>query len=220
MISNSDLTANTLNPNATTQGVPKTFRPIRATFPPSASPPVGTPITVVEGQLPPSATLYVVNDVNVTGEIYDQTLTLGWQGQLGLNRGGTGSNLSSTGGPSQVLMQTSNGAPISVAQLAAANLANGTTGSGTLVLSVSPTITTPTITTSITTPVAILTGGTPTTSSGQIGLGTTTGIGNGGAANIQAPAKGSGTGPATPTTVVDWLEIDKAGSKFWIPMCQ
>ena len=61
-------------------------------------------------------------------------------GTLGLEYGGTDANLSATGGTSQVLMQTSSGAAITVAQLAASNLANGTTGSGAVVLAASPTL--------------------------------------------------------------------------------
>lgn len=64
-----------------------------------------------------------------------------------------------------------------------------------------------------------LAGATPTTTTGQIGLGTTVGIGNGSPGTISAPAKSTGSGPATPGTVVGWLEIDVAGSKKWIPYC-
>lgn len=61
-------------------------------------------------------------------------------GLLALARGGTNANLSATGGTSQVLQQASAGAAITVGQLAASNLSNGTTGSGAVVLAASPTI--------------------------------------------------------------------------------
>jgi hypothetical protein len=58
-------------------------------------------------------------------------------------QGGTGSNLSATGGASQVLQQATVGGNITVGQLAASNLSNGVTGSGAVVLAGSPTLTTP-----------------------------------------------------------------------------
>lgn len=60
-------------------------------------------------------------------------------------QGGTGVSLAATGGASQVLRQSSVGANITVSQLAASDLSNGTQGSGAVVLASSPTITTPTI---------------------------------------------------------------------------
>ena len=60
-------------------------------------------------------------------------------------QGGTGTSLAATGGVSQVLRQSSAGANITVSQLAASDLSNGTQGSGAVVLASSPTITTPTI---------------------------------------------------------------------------
>ncbi len=67
-------------------------------------------------------------------------------GTLGLAKGGTNADLSGSGGTSQVLKQTSTGANITVGQLAASDLSNGTTGSsGGVVLAGSPTITTPVI---------------------------------------------------------------------------
>ncbi|MDP9267248.1 MAG: hypothetical protein M3P27_02850 [Acidobacteriota bacterium] len=64
-------------------------------------------------------------------------------GLLGLARGGTHTDLSGTGGASKVLKQTSVGGDLTVAQLAAADLSNGTTGSGAVALATSPSITTP-----------------------------------------------------------------------------
>jgi hypothetical protein len=61
-------------------------------------------------------------------------------GILSPANGGTGANLSTTGGPSEVVMQTTVGGAFTVAQLAASDLSNGTTGSGAIVLSNSPTL--------------------------------------------------------------------------------
>lgn len=68
-------------------------------------------------------------------------LSTGVTGTLGVTNGGTGANLSATGGTSQVLKQTSVGGAVTVAQLAASDLSNGTTGTGSVVLSASPTFT-------------------------------------------------------------------------------
>ncbi len=62
-------------------------------------------------------------------------------GKLALARGGTNADLSATGGVSNVLKQIAAGAAISVGQLAASDLSNGTTGTGAVVLASSPTIT-------------------------------------------------------------------------------
>jgi hypothetical protein len=40
------------------------------------------------------------------------------------------------------------------------------------------------------------------------------------AGNVQAPAKSTGTGPTTPGTIVNWLEVDLGGTKYWVPMAQ
>lgn len=74
-------------------------------------------------------------------------LSTGVTGTLPVANGGTGANLSATGGASQVLKQTSAGGAVTVAQLAASDLSNGTTGSGGgVVLATGPTIASPTIT--------------------------------------------------------------------------
>jgi hypothetical protein len=64
-------------------------------------------------------------------------------GTVSPTHGGTGANLSATGGTSQVLQQTTVGGNVTVGQLAASNLSNGTTGSGAVVLATSPTLVTP-----------------------------------------------------------------------------
>lgn len=100
------------------------------------------------------AALTRTNDTNVTltlggspttALLNAASLTLGWTGQLGLSRGGTNADLSATGGTSQVLKQASLGGAITVGQLAASDLSNGTTGSGSIVLATSPVLTTPNI---------------------------------------------------------------------------
>lgn len=66
-----------------------------------------------------------------------------WQGtKVGLAYGGTNADLSATGAASNVLKQVSSGAAITVGQLAASDLSNGTTGSGAVVLAGTPTIST------------------------------------------------------------------------------
>jgi len=65
----------------------------------------------------------------------------------------------------------------------------------------------------------MLSGATPTGTTGQLSFGTTAGIGNGSATNMQAPAQNTGTGPAS-LTAVKWLELDIAGTKYWYPLFQ
>jgi hypothetical protein len=74
--------------------------------------------TLVAAQEPSTTVNAVTNDTNVHGSIAAQTLTLSWNGILGLARGGLNADLSATGGPSQVLKQTAGGAAITVGQLA------------------------------------------------------------------------------------------------------
>ena len=62
-------------------------------------------------------------------------------GLLGLAHGGTNADLSGTGGTSQVLKQVTAGAAVTVGQLAASDLSNGTTGTGAVVLATLPTLT-------------------------------------------------------------------------------
>lgn len=60
---------------------------------------------------------------------------------VGVARGGTGADLSATGGPKQVLMQETVGGTVTVRQLAAADLTNGTSGTGAVALASGSTIT-------------------------------------------------------------------------------
>ena len=56
--------------------------------------------------------------------------------------------------------------------------------------------------------------------SGYVALGATTGVGNGSAGNVQAPAKSSGSGPTTPGTIVGWIKINVGGTTAWIPYAE
>ena len=47
-----------------------------------------------------------------------------------------------------------------------------------------------------------------------------TGIGNGANANLQAPAIGTGAGPANPSLVVAWRQITIGGVTYWMPLCK
>ena len=69
----------------------------------------------------------VTNDTNVSGSISAQNLTLGWTGTLALARGGTGANLSATGGAAQYLKQVSAGAAVTVGTIPASDIASGAT---------------------------------------------------------------------------------------------
>ncbi len=87
-----------------------------------------------ENYLTLSGSAFTSHPVNLSGTNVTSILTL--------PKGGTGADLSATGGTSQVLKQTSVGGVITVGQLAASDLSNSTTGSGNVVLATSPTITT------------------------------------------------------------------------------
>ena len=73
------------------------------------------------------------------------TITTGAWGAstVGIGFGGTGANLSGTGGASQVLKQVTSGANVTVGQLAASDLSNGVSGSGAVALVNTPTLITP-----------------------------------------------------------------------------
>lgn len=92
---------------------------------------VGAAVTVaaISGSDIVGAALTKVDDTNVTlalggtpatALLRAASLTLGWNGRLGLARGGTHADLSATGGPGQVLMQSTVGGDITVGTLAAA----------------------------------------------------------------------------------------------------
>lgn len=48
----------------------------------------------------------------------------------------------------------------------------------------------------------------------------TLGVGNGASAAVNALAKGTGSGPETPNTVVQFLSISVGGVTYWIPLVQ
>ena len=121
-------------------------------------------------------------------------------GQIALARGGTAADLSATGGTSQVLKQASAGAAITVGQLAASDLSNGTTGSNQLVLKTSPTLAGPTSDT------VTLTAAAPTVAAAQVGLGATT-----------ATSATTGANGAVPAQVVGYLIINVAGTAMKVP---
>lgn len=80
--------------------------------------------TLAANRLNSNVVQSVTNDTNITGSISAQNLTLSWAGQLGLSRGGVASDLSATGGASQVLKQSFAGAAITVGQLATSDLSD------------------------------------------------------------------------------------------------
>lgn len=91
------------------------------------------------------AALTRTNDTNVTltlggspltGLLRAVSLTLGWLGQLGLSRGGTNADLSTTGGTSQVLKQTTLGGAVTVGQLATTDITNLASGTYTPTLTI------------------------------------------------------------------------------------
>ena len=84
----------------------------------------------------------LVNFSSGTKNVFVDLSATKWSGgKLNLANGGTNADLSATGGTSQVLQQTSAGGSVTVGQLAASNLSNGTTGTGSVVLSAAPTLT-------------------------------------------------------------------------------
>jgi hypothetical protein len=63
----------------------------------------------------------------------------------------------------------------------------------------------------------------PTTAvaAGQLGIGTTSGFGNGAAGTaVTTTTKNTGTGPTTPQTIVNYLEVNLAGTNYWVPLVQ
>lgn len=91
-----------------------------------------------------NSTRYLSNTGTSNAPAWSQVnLSNGVSSILPIANGGTGVSLAATGGTSQVLKQTSVGGNISVAQLAASDLSNGTSGSGSVALTTSPSFTTP-----------------------------------------------------------------------------
>ena len=68
---------------------------------------------------------------------------------------------------------------------------------------------------------ATLTAATPTGTGTEVGFGTTTGFGSGLVPTaVTTMLQAGGGGPTTPQTVVNFLEIDIGGSKYWLPLMQ
>lgn len=118
--------------------------------------PAGTGVTSVSGttnRITSTGGNTPVIDIAATYIGQTSLTTLGtiatgaWQGtKVGLAYGGTNADLSATGGTSQVLKQATSGAAITVGQLAASDLSNGTTGSGGgIVLATGPTMSNPVV---------------------------------------------------------------------------
>lgn len=58
-------------------------------------------------------------------------------------------------------------------------------------------------------------------SAGVVGFGNTAGFGNGtGGTGVTTTTLGTGTGPATPQTIVNYLEVKIGSTNFWIPLAQ
>lgn len=122
-------------------------------------------------------------------------LTTGVTGLLPVANGGTGANLAATGGTSQVLQQTTVGGAVTVGQLAASNLSNGTTGTGAVVLASSGTLTTPNLGTPSAGTLTNCTGLPISTGVSGLGTGVATFLATPTAANLAAAVVGeTGTG--------------------------
>lgn len=64
----------------------------------------------------------------------------------------------------------------------------------------------------------VLTGAPPTVSAGQLGLGSTTGFGNGSSGTaVTTTTQGTGSGPVTPQTVAGYIEANVGGTTVWLP---
>lgn len=182
-------------------------------------------------QIPAGAALTKTDDTNVTltlggspttALVNAASLTLGWTGQLGLSRGGTNANLSATGGTSQVLRQSTSGAAITVSQLAASDLSNGTTGSGSVVLATSPTLVTPVLGTPTSGTLTNCTGLPISTGVSGLGTGIATFLATPSSANLAAAVTDeTGSGAlvfaTSPTLVTPTLGVATATSLAFSP---
>lgn len=70
-------------------------------------------------------------------------------------------------------------------------------------------------------PKTFLTAAPPSVAAGQIGYGGSAGFGNGAAGNtVTTTLKGTGSGPTTPQTIVNYIQVNIAGTTAWIPVMQ
>lgn len=153
-----------------------------------------------------------VGGVTITVTIPNLPASIITSGLLALARGGTNADLSATGGTSQVLKQVSSGAAVTVGQLAASDLSNGTDGSGKIILASASTgtgnsvrATGPSVT-GLTSDTQTLTAAAPTVAAAQVGLGATT-----------ASSATAGSNGDVPAQVVGYLIINVAGTAMKIP---
>jgi hypothetical protein len=70
---------------------------------------------------------------------------------------------------------------------------------------------------SVAVPNLIMNSPAPVVSGSQLSIGNVTGVGNGSLGAVSAPAKGGGSGPTTPGTIVGWMEINVGGTSAWVP---
>ena len=174
------------------------------------------------------------------------TITTGiWTAtKIGLAYGGTNADLSATGGTSQVLRQSTVGGTITVSQLAASDLTNGTTGTGAVVLASaisgfgSGTVTSvtsangnATVATTTTTPVITIVSAPKWTTARNLAGNSVDGSGNVAFANnfivqgtTDAGLTGAqflgalGTGLVKNTTTTGILSIATAGTDYEVPL--
>ena len=91
----------------------------------------GGGITSLNGETGATQLFARVNDTNVTLTVASSggthTFTMGWTGLLALSRGGTGADLSATGGANQFVKQSSAGGALSVGAIADADVPDNIT---------------------------------------------------------------------------------------------
>lgn len=163
---------------------------------------IGSGLSLFGGQLSATGS-GTVTSINVSGGSTGLTTsggpvttsgTITVSGTLSVTNGGSGSNLSATGGTSQIIQQATKGGVFTVGQIAASALSNGISGSGAVVLVTSPTIIAPAlgtptalVGTNITGTAPGLTAGNVTTNANLTGVITSVG-------NITSIATQTGTG--------------------------